>query len=220
MKPFTRATSRAVPIDGLNINTDQIIPVRFLRAKRDSGYGNFLFHDLRFTADGEEKPEFVLNKPEFRDGRILVADANYGCGSSREGAVYAHVDYGVAAILAPSFGDIFYTNSLKNGLIPVVLDAELLAGVRERLRRHGGDITVDLADLTVTLPDGGKSSFQLDPFWRECILKGLDEISLTATYSSQIEAFEKAYHLEVPWVRKSDVSIGREAEFGSRTHNA
>lgn len=211
MKAFVRATSGGVPIDGINVNTDQIIPARFLKASRSAGYGQFFFHDMRFDEAGNPRPDNILNKPRFESGRILVVDANYGCGSSREGAVYAHQDYGIVAILAPSFGDIFYNNSLKNGLLPVVLDAELLAGVREHLHQQGGEITVDLEKQVVILPDGSQHSFDIEPFWRECILKGLDEISLTRTYESQIRAFEEAYHAEVPWIRKSEVDIGRES---------
>jgi len=210
MKAFTRATSIAVPIDGINVNTDQIIPARFLKASRAAGYGGFLFHDLRFDGEGAPRPGFVLNMPAFRDGRILVVDANYGCGSSREGAVYAHQDYGIVAILAPSFGDIFYNNCLKNGLVPVVLDGDVLAETRRHLHRKGGEITVDLEALEATLPDGTRHRFEIEPFWRECILKGLDEISLTSTYEPQIHAFEGAYHAQVPWVRKPEVDLGRD----------
>lgn len=210
MKAFVRATSAGVPIDGINVNTDQIIPARFLKANRAAGYGQFFFHDLRFDSDGNTQPDFILNQPAYESGRILVVDANYGCGSSREGAVYAHQDYGVLAVLAPSFGDIFYNNSLKNGLLPVVLDADLLAEVREKLHAEGGDITVDLEEQIVTFPDGSRHGFDIEPFWRECILKGLDEISLTKTYDSQIQDFEKTYHAQVPWIRKPEVEIGRE----------
>jgi 3-isopropylmalate/(R)-2-methylmalate dehydratase small subunit len=131
MQAFTHVRALAAPLEGRNVDTDQIIPARFLKKNRDEFYKNYLFHDLRFDEHGVPRPEFILNRPPFQGAQILVADENFGCGSSREGAVYCLADYGIRAILAPSFGDIFFNNCLKNGLLPVRLDAKVLAAIRQ-----------------------------------------------------------------------------------------
>jgi 3-isopropylmalate/(R)-2-methylmalate dehydratase small subunit len=201
MRSFIRDTAIAAPLAGINIDTDQIIPARFMKRSRADGYGQYLFHDHRFEPDGTTRPDFVLNRPEFSGARILVAGRNFGCGSSRETAVYALVDYGIHAVLAPSFGDIFHSNALKNGLIPVALPEEFINALRDALmagpRR---EVTVDLEAQTVTLPGGDSHRFPLDAFWRECILKGVDEIDLTRGHLEQIEAFERRYEQDRPWV--------------------
>ena len=201
MEPFIRQCGPAAPIVGRNVDTDQIIPARFLKSDRAKGYGQFLFHDARFDPDGREKPGFVLNREPFRHAPILVADDNFGCGSSREGAVYALHDFGVRAVVAPSFGDIFYNNALKNGVVPVQLPRGIVTSLIERLA-DGCDPTlcVDLEALAVTLPDGATHAFTLDPFWRECLVKGVDEIELTLGYLDRIEAFERDYRREMPWL--------------------
>jgi len=202
MTPFVSETGVAAPVEGRNIDTDQIIPARFLKVDKEKGYGQFLFYDHRFDENRNERPQFVLNQPAFREARILVADVNFGCGSSREGAVYALQDYGVRAVIAPSFGDIFYNNCLKNGVVPVRLDETVTAELRATLaagpeRR----VTVDLAELAVTLPGGAVHRFDIDPFWRECLMKGIDEIGLTQTYMPQIEEFEREYYAQMPWLK-------------------
>jgi 3-isopropylmalate/(R)-2-methylmalate dehydratase small subunit len=201
MDPFIRLTGIAAPIEGRNIDTDQILPARFLKADRAKGYGQYFFHDARFDEDGREKPDFVLNREPFRHATIVVTDDNFGCGSSREGAVYALHDFGVRSVIAPSFGDIFYNNSLKNGVVPVQLDRAIVTGLLERLGNEASpEITVDLEKLEVALPDGAHHAFRLDPFWRECLMKGVDEIELTLGYLDRIEAFERDYRNEMNWL--------------------
>ncbi len=201
MQRLIRETAVAAPIEGRNLDTDQIIPARFLKFDRSGGYGQFLFHDLRFTPDGVERLDFILNRPPFRGARILVADDNFGCGSSREGAVYALSDFGVRAVIAPSFGDIFYNNCLKNALVPVRLPENVVTRLRRDLMAEPGlEITVDLDNQSVTLPDGSRHDLEIDAFWRECIMKGLDEVALTLSYVPQIERFEEAYLKETPWI--------------------
>lgn len=212
MNPFTRVSGIAAPIEGRNIDTDQIIPARFIKADRARGYGQFLFRDLRLDADGRERPDFVLNRAPFRRAAFLVADINFGCGSSREGAVYALADFGIRAVLAPSFGDIFHNNCLKNGIVPVHLAGDIAARLRRRLAEGPErEIAVDLEALTVTLPGGETESFDLDPFWRECLMKGVDEIALTLGYLPEIAAFEADYAAAYPWARLG----GEQRETGS-----
>ncbi|NNM71578.1 3-isopropylmalate dehydratase small subunit [Enterovirga aerilata] len=202
MEPFIRLTGIAAPIEGRNIDTDQILPARFLKADRAKGYGQYFFHDARFDGEGREKPDFVLNREPFRHATIVVTDDNFGCGSSREGAVYALHDFGVRAVLAPSFGDIFYNNCLKNGVVPVRLERGIVTGLLESLKdAPRPEVTVDLEALEVVLPDGARHAFTLDPFWRECLMKGVDEIQLTLGYLDRIEAFEGGYHREMTWLR-------------------
>ncbi len=200
MTPFVRETAIAAPLPGINTDTDQIIPARFMKRDRSEGYGRYLFHDLRFDAEGGKRPEFVLNRPEFRDARILVAGRNFGCGSSRESAVYALADFGIRAVLAPGFGDIFHANALKNGLLPVALPEDLVEALRERLAAGPArEVTVDLEAQRVTLPDGSRHGFTIDAFWRDCLLQGVDELGMTLGYLPQIEEFERRALRERPW---------------------
>jgi 3-isopropylmalate/(R)-2-methylmalate dehydratase small subunit len=201
MEPFTRLTAVGVPLDLPDVDTDRIVPARFLRKARTADYGRFLLHDLRFDADGSEKPDFVLNRAPYRDARILVAAQNFGCGSSREGAVWALMGYGFRAVIAPSFGDIFAGNCTKNGVLPVVLPADAVASLRGELHRApGAMVTVDLTDQTVTAPGGGVHRFEVDAFRRECLLRGQDEIALTVERAPAIEAFEARQRAEMPWL--------------------
>jgi 3-isopropylmalate/(R)-2-methylmalate dehydratase small subunit len=201
MEPFARLDAAAVPIGVPNIDTDQIIPARFLWRKRRDGWGHLLFHDLRFNDSGTPKPEFVLNRDAYRDARILVADRNFGCGSSREHAVWALYDYGIRAVLAPSFGDIFFNNSFQNGLLPVVLPSERGAALRAMLeQRPGSHIAVDLEGQTTTGPDGVVDRFEIDPFRKDRLLAGTDDISFTLGQSDRIAAFENAYEAKVRWL--------------------
>jgi 3-isopropylmalate/(R)-2-methylmalate dehydratase small subunit len=200
MEPFARLDATAAPIPVPNIDTDQIIPARFLWRKRHDGWGHLL-HDLRFNDAGAPKPEFVLNRYAYRNARILVADRNFGCGSSREHAVWALCDYGIQAVLAPSFGDIFFNNSFQNGLLPVVLPAERVAVLRAALEQSPGKhVAVDLEAQTVTGPDGGVDRFDIDPFRKECLLAGMDDISFTLGHGERIAAFENAYEAKVRWL--------------------
>lgn len=203
MKPFTRFTAVAAPLDMANIDTDKIIPARYLRKPREPGYDPYLFYDLRFDADGNERPDFVLNQPAYRNAGILVAGANFGCGSSREGAVYAMLDRGIRSVVAPSFGDIHYANELQNGMLPVILPEAACASLREQLHAaSGATITIDLESQTVTAPDGKNHRFEIDAVYRERLLKGLDEVALVLEYLPQIEAFEERHYAELPWLAR------------------
>jgi 3-isopropylmalate/(R)-2-methylmalate dehydratase small subunit len=187
---FTSITAIAAPYEPVNVDTDQIIPARYLKVPRKDGYGGFLFHDLR-----EGNRDFVLNRPPYDKARILVANENFGCGSSREGAAYAFFDAGFRAVIAPSFGDIFFNNCLKNGIVPARLPAEVCGSLRKELRETPGtEITVDLETQLVER----KHAFVVDPFFREMLLKGVDEIGLTLSMLPQIEAFERTYKVYGP----------------------
>jgi 3-isopropylmalate/(R)-2-methylmalate dehydratase small subunit len=201
MEPFTRVTAVALPIDLPNVDTDRIIPARFLRKARNPEYARFLFHDVRFNADGSEKADFVLNQGPYRAARIVVAAENFGCGSSREGAVWALEAYGVRAVIAPSLGDIFHQNCFKNGLLPVILPAEAVARLRRQLHeRPGATVTVDLPSQTVVAPGGSEHRFEVDPFRKQLLLTGQDEIALTLGYERQLGEFEARHRREMPWL--------------------
>lgn len=201
MSPFTKLTAIAAPIDLANVDTDKIIPARFLRKLRGPGYERLAFHDIRFDADGKETPDFVLNQAPYRNAKILVAGANFGCGSSREAAVYVLFDYGIRSVIAPSFGDIHYGNQLQNGMLPVMLSDEACQKLRRQLHDEpGAQITVDLESQIVTGPDDATYRFDIDPNYKERLLKGLDDIGLVMQNIKEIEAFEKRYHGEMPWL--------------------
>src|SRR5690242_18069307 len=173
MQAFKNLDAVAAPIARPNVDTDQIVPARFLRKPRNLGFGDYLFRDLRLDRDGSER-DFVLNKPGYRDAKILVAERNFGCGSSREAAVYALWDYGFRAVIAPSFGDIFFGNSFMNGLLPIVLPVEAVAALRGAIQiTPGARIIVDLAAQLVTGPDGTSHRFEIDSYRKECLLKGI-----------------------------------------------
>jgi 3-isopropylmalate/(R)-2-methylmalate dehydratase small subunit len=201
MEPFRYLDAAAVPLGVANIDTDQIIPARFLWRKRRDRFGHLLFHDLRFNDGGAPRPDFVLNRDVYRDARILVADRNFGCGSSREHAVWALYDYGIRAVVAPSFGDIFFNNSFQNGLLPVVLPAERVAALRGLLEQSpGSTLAIDLEAQTVSGPDGIADRFDIDPFRKECLLAGTDDIAFTLGYRERITQFENAYEAKVRWL--------------------
>jgi 3-isopropylmalate/(R)-2-methylmalate dehydratase small subunit len=202
MRPFTNETAVAVPIDLPNVDTDRIIPARFLRKPRAPEFAGYLFHDVRFDADGHEREDFVLNQAPFRGAGIVVAAENFGCGSSREAAVWALDAYGIRAVIAPSLGDIFHENCYKNGLLPVILPAETVAGLRAQLHaRPGASIGVDLDTQTVTAPDGTRHPFEIDPFRKQALLRGQDEIALTLSHEADIAAFERRHFQAMPWLR-------------------
>ena len=199
MTPFTTLTSVAVPLDLVNVDTDRIVPARFLRQPRSAGYENFLFHDLR-----EQDPQFVLERPEYRGAEILVAAENFGCGSSREAAVWALAGAGFRAWIAPSFGDIFFENSFKNGVLAMVLPHERVAALRALLlAKPGTELTIDLPSQTLRAPDGTMDRFDIDPFRKECLLAGIDEIELTLRYADAIAAYEARQREESPWLAAS-----------------
>ncbi|MEC8777114.1 MAG: 3-isopropylmalate dehydratase small subunit [Pseudomonadota bacterium] len=201
MEPFTSFKAIAVPIDIPNCDTDQIIPVRFVRmAQDDPDYPKFFLHDLRFNEDGSEK-DFIFNTPPFNEAKILVTDVNWGCGSSRENAVYTMVANGIRSVIAPSIADIHYNNCKKNGVVPVVLDEAICNEMRQELHAAPGtEISVDLESQSVTGPDGATHSFDIDPFDKHRLLKGLDDISLTLEYEEDIKKFEARHEDVSRWM--------------------
>ena len=201
MEPFARLTAVAVPMDLPNIDTDRVIPARFLRKPREAGFGPLLFHDVRFDAAGAPKPEFVLNHPAYREAKILVTAENFGCGSSREMAVWALMDYGLRVVIGPSFGDIFFENCFKNGALAVVLPGDAAAGLRRALaERPGATLTVDLESQTITGPGGEAIRFEIDAFRKHGLLTGQDEVEMTLARLPAIEAFEARRRVEMPWL--------------------
>ncbi len=187
MDKINTITSRTVVLPVENVDTDQIIPARFLKATSKVGLGTKLFADWRFAADGTPKPDFVLNQPAAAGAAVLVAGDNFGCGSSREHAPWALHDYGFRAVVSTSIADIFRSNSLKNGLLPIVVDA---AAHAKLLAAPGAEVAVSIADQTLTLPDGTQVTFPIDPFARYCLLHGVDELEFLLTQSDAIAAFE------------------------------
>ena len=202
MDKFVTLTAVAAPIDMDNVDNDQVIPARLMRKQRiGNAYAQFLFHDLRFEGDGREKPEFVLNKPPYRNAKIIVASHNYACGSSRLGAVYVHYDYGVRCVIATSFGDVFFNNCFKNGILPVRLPAEVTADIRRQLRAQpGATLSVDLPAQTVTDTNDKVYKFAVDPFAKRCLLEGLSDIKLTLEREAQIAAFEAQHRQKLHWL--------------------
>jgi 3-isopropylmalate/(R)-2-methylmalate dehydratase small subunit len=197
MEPFTSLRAVALPIAQPNFDTDQILPARFLQKPRALNFGEFLFRDLRYRSDGTENPDFVLNQPAYRSARIVLGEANFGCGSSREHAVWALFDYGIRAVIAPSMGDIFMSNAAKNGLLTIVLPAPTVAGMIEAtLATPGLQIAVDLEAQTVALCGSGEGTphrFDIDAYRKKCLLSGLDELGYTLTQLDKIESFERSY---------------------------
>ncbi|MBM3265641.1 MAG: 3-isopropylmalate dehydratase small subunit [candidate division Zixibacteria bacterium] len=189
-EPFIRHRGLVVPLDRINVDTDQIIPKQFLKRIERTGFGQFLFFDWRFLADGSPNPAFVLNRSEYRGATVLIAGANFGCGSSREHAPWALQDYGFRAVVAPSFADIFYNNCFKNGLLPVVLPEDTVARLLKDAAVSGYTLDIDLEAQTVAEPNGKKHVFDVDPFRKTFILKGLDEIGWTLQYEPDIAAYE------------------------------
>ena len=204
MQPFTQLTAIAAPLDIAKIDTGMIVPGRFQRIRRRPGHADFanaFLHDLRFDEHGDMRPEFVLNKPAFKDARILVSAADFGCGSSRESAAYAVLDYGFRALVGPSFGDVFFGNCMQNGVLPVVLAENAVKELWRQLRdAPGGKMTVDLPGQTVTAPDGTRYGFEIDATRKERLLNGLDDVDVTLRHLSEIEAFEARYRAEMTWL--------------------
>ena len=191
MQPIKRVEGRMAPLDLADVDTDQIIPKQFLKRIERTGYGQFLFYDWRFTPAGEPKADFLLNQPRYAGASVLIAGRNFGCGSSREHAPWALGDYGVRAVIAPSFADIFSNNCLKNGLLPVVLSEEEIGELMRRATSEAGyRVTVDLEHCSVSDARGLHASFSIDDFRRHCLLEGLDDIALSLQHESDIAAFE------------------------------
>ena len=200
MQPFTTFRGAAAPMPTANIDTDQIIPARYLSKPRQEQKDG-MFRDLRYNADGTTKPDFVLNRPEYAGAQAIVAERNFACGSSRENAVTSMLDNGFKVFIAPSFGDIFFNNCFQNGCLPIVLpETRINQLLRFLLELPGAEIAVDLEKQTVIGPDGQVDTFSIDPFRKECLLKGLDDITLTMQYARDIEAFEMRQKSEMAWV--------------------
>jgi 3-isopropylmalate/(R)-2-methylmalate dehydratase small subunit len=205
MEPFRSLRAIAAPYYEPNVDTDKLIPHRFLRKPLSAGYRNFLFYNERFAPDGSERPEFVLNRESYRRAGILVSGPNFGCGSTREGAVYSLADFGIRAVIAPSFGDIFFANFLQNGLLPVVLPEDACEALARHLEQHpGAEVAIDLPAQTVTGPDGRVHRFDIEPSRKEKLLKGQDDISLTLEYRMRIDEFERQYRARLPWLAPQD----------------
>ena len=191
MEAFKKHTGLAAPLNRINVDTDQIIPKQFLKGIERTGFENFLFYDWRFLDNGEPNPEFVLNAPRYQSASILVAGANFGCGSSREHAPWALQQYGFKAIIAPSFADIFRGNSFKNGLLPLTLPPEVVANIIARIEaQEGYTLTVELESQTVSQPNGTSHAFEIGEFQKQCLLNGLDEIGWTLQFDAEISDYE------------------------------
>ncbi len=202
MEAFTAFQGPGIPIDISNCDTDQIIPARFLRRMRtEEGYDRYLFHDLRYTENGAEKPDFIYNKEPFRDATVLVAGINWGCGSSREQAVYALVANGFRCVIAPSFGDIHFNNCIKQGVLPVRLPDSDCGTLRRQLHKNpGSEIALDLEAQRVTGPDGKTYAFDIHPFDKHRLLNGVDDIDMTLGHRTDIEAFEEKHRVDYSWL--------------------
>ncbi|GAA4708654.1 3-isopropylmalate dehydratase small subunit [Brevibacillus fulvus] len=195
MKPFVTVTGLAAPLDRVNVDTDAIIPKQFLKRIERTGFGQFLFYEWRFTPEGEPIESFVLNQPRYKDATILLARNNFGCGSSREHAPWALLDYGFRVIIAPSFADIFYNNCFKNGILPIKLAEEQVDELFNRSRAEEGyALTVDLQAQTISDSSGLSYSFEVDEYRRYCLLNGLDDIGLTLVHEDKIAAYEAAHN--------------------------
>ncbi|HHO81728.1 MAG TPA: 3-isopropylmalate dehydratase small subunit [Halothiobacillus sp.] len=210
MQAFTQHTGIVAPLDRSNVDTDAIIPKQYLKSVKRTGFGPNAFDDWRYLDPGEpgmdhsqrrKNPDFVLNQPPFDQATILLARHNFGCGSSREHAVWALIDFGLRAVIAPSFADIFFNNSFKNGLLPVVLNEKIVDDLFKLVEGKAGyQLTVDLEAQVVRREDGTEHPFKVDPFRRECLLKGLDDIALTLQHADEIRAYEARRRQEAPWL--------------------
>ena len=199
MQKFDKLTGPAAPLNMVNVDTDAIIPKQFLKTIERTGLGKFLFNDLRFTPEGAEKPDFVLNKPAYRHAQILVAGENFGCGSSREHAPWSLLDFGIRCVIAPSYADIFYNNCFKNGMLPLVLPHDQVEELMKDAEA-GLELAIDLQKQTVTGGNRKEYKFEIDPFRKKCLLNGLDDIGLTLEKETTISTFEDAQKKTQPWL--------------------
>lgn len=191
MEKFDKLTGIAAPLDIINVDTDMIIPKQFLKTIQRSGLGKNLFDEMRYTPEGDEIADFVLNQPAYRGAQILVAGDNFGCGSSREHAPWALLDFGIRCVIAPSFADIFYNNCFKNGILPIVLPQEDVDKLMDDAKRGANaTVSIDLESQTIKGPDGGEISFEVDAFRKQCLLEGLDDIGLTLQKAAAIDDYE------------------------------
>ncbi len=201
MEKFTTLTGIAAPMKMINVDTDMVIPKQFLTTIERSGLGRGLFFEMRFDSDGNENPDFVLNKPPYHEAKILVAGENFGCGSSREHAPWALLDFGISCVIAPSFADIFYNNCFKNGILPIKLPKEDVEKLLDDAERGANaTLTIDLENQTISGPDGGEITFELDEFKKHCLLNGLDDIALTLENEGKITDFEEGHKTTQPWL--------------------
>lgn len=200
MEPFTRVTGLVAPLDRVNVDTDQIIPKQFLKTIKRTGLREGLFFDWRKRKDGSPDPDFFLNQSRYDGATILLTRDNFGCGSSREHAPWALLDQGFRCVIAPSFADIFYNNCFQNGILPVVLKGEEIAALFAQATSPGYRLTVDLAAQAVTTPDGATFRFDIDPFRKDCLYRGLDSIGLTLQHEGAIRAYEQRRKHEAPWL--------------------
>jgi 3-isopropylmalate/(R)-2-methylmalate dehydratase small subunit len=201
MEKFTQLTGVAAPLPMINIDTDKIFPAVYLKTIKRTGLAQWLFQEIRFRADGSENPDFVLNQGPYRQAKIIVAGDNFGCGSSREHAPWALTDFGITCVIAPSFADIFYNNSFKNGLLPIALPQDIVDQLMEDAKKGANAVlTIDLEAQTISRPDGGVVKFDIDPFRKHCMLNGLDDIGLTEQKDSEIATYEREARLTRPWL--------------------
>ncbi len=201
MEKFTKLTGVAAPMNMINVDTDMIIPKQYLKTIKRSGLGQYLFDEMRFNRDGSEVEDFVLNKPAYRDASILVAGDNFGCGSSREHAPWALLDFGIKCVISTSFADIFYNNCFKNGILPIKVTKEQLDMLMDDAERGANaTISIDLEAQTIQGPDGGEIKFEIDEFKRHCLLNGLDDVGLTMQAKDKIDDFEGQQKAGQPWL--------------------
>ncbi len=201
MDKFTLLEGIAAPLPMINVDTDMIIPKQFLKTIKRTGLGVNLFDEMRFDDDGKEIPGFVLNKPQYKNAKILIAGENFGCGSSREHAPWAIKDFGIECIIAPSFADIFFNNCFKNGILPIILPQDQVDLLMDDAERGANaTLTIDLEAQTIKGPDGGTISFEIDPFRKQCLLEGLDDIGLTMKRKDAIDSYEQKTSASRPWV--------------------
>ena len=201
MEPFTKLEGVAAPLNMINVDTDMIIPKQYLKTIQRTGLGKALFDEMRFNQDGSEKPDFVLNKPAYRKAKILVTGENFGCGSSREHAPWALLDFGIRCVIASSFADIFYNNCFKNGILPIVVpQADVDRLMDDAERGSNAVVSIDLEAQEIRGPDGGCIKFDIDPFRKQCLLNGWDDIGLTLRNEKDITTFEAQRRLSQPWV--------------------
>jgi 3-isopropylmalate/(R)-2-methylmalate dehydratase small subunit len=201
MENFTSLTGVAAPLEIMNVDTDMIIPKQYLKTIKRTGLGSGLFAELRYREDGSENPDFVLNQPAYRNSKILIALDNFGCGSSREHAPWALLDFGIRCVISTSFADIFYNNCFKNGILPVKVSSQDLAKLMDDAKRGANaTLTVDLEAQEIRGPDGGVVPFEIDPFRKHCLFHGLDDIGLTLQKAESIAAFEAKASAERPWL--------------------
>jgi 3-isopropylmalate/(R)-2-methylmalate dehydratase small subunit len=201
MDKFTKLTGVAAPLARTNVDTDAIIPKQYLKSIKRTGMKAGLFFEWRTNQDGSEKPDFVLNKPAYKNAKILVAGANFGCGSSREHAPWALLDFGIRCVIAPSFGDIFFNNCFKNGMLPIVLpQADVDKLMQDAEKGANATVSIDLEKQEITRPDGGIVKFDIDPFRKYCLINGFDDIGLTLRQKEKIDTYEAERRRSMPWL--------------------